>query len=450
MAFITLQLGQCGNQIGYELFDVICNDIHNNGLCSKKQNHHYNTISRERFFDETESGEFKSRAVLLDMEPKVIAQTFSMAAHSGKWTYDDKSQFSQKQGCGNNWANGYYAHAPKHQEIIMDLVRKQVEKCDRLGGFFNIMSMAGGTGSGMGTFITRCLHDVYPNSLLLNEIVWPFGNGEVIVQNYNAILTLSHLYQTSDALLVHENDVIHKICSQLMNMKHISFKDINQVIAHQLGSVFQPAYNTEEPSHYSRNHLGELMECLVPHPEFKMLGLHNIPQMSEHSLAYSTFTWQGLIKHLRQMLIANAKMEEGINWQVHPPSQMAKEKVNLKTGPFFNRSLANLAIFRGKDVESASAECFRDPALYTSWLQPENAFTIWKTPRAFNKYERLATLVSNSQCMLKPLDAIVEKAWNMFASRAYVHQYTKYGIDEEEFLQCFTTLEQVISSYSRL
>lgn len=53
------------------------------------------------------------------------------------------------------------------------------------------------------------------------------------------------------------------------------------------------------------------METLVPHPEFKMLGLRNIPQMPENSLAYSTFSWPGLIKHLRQMLIANAKMEEG-------------------------------------------------------------------------------------------------------------------------------------------
>lgn len=54
------------------------------------------------------------------------------------------------------------------------------------------------------------------------------------------------------------------------------------------------------------------MENLVPHPEFKMLGVRNIPQMSENSLAYSAFTWAGLLKHLRQMLISNAKMEEGI------------------------------------------------------------------------------------------------------------------------------------------
>lgn len=53
------------------------------------------------------------------------------------------------------------------------------------------------------------------------------------------------------------------------------------------------------------------MESLVPHPEFKMLGVRNIPHLSENSVAYSTFTWAGLLKHLRQMLISNAKMEEG-------------------------------------------------------------------------------------------------------------------------------------------
>jgi hypothetical protein len=63
--------------------------------------------------------------------------------------------------------------------------------------------------------------------------------------------------------------------------------------------------------HYFFFLTGDLMEHLVPHPEFKMLGVRNIPQMSAASLAYSAFTWAGLLKHLRQMLISSAKMEEG-------------------------------------------------------------------------------------------------------------------------------------------
>lgn len=57
--------------------------------------------------------------------------------------------------------------------------------------------------------------------------------------------------------------------------------------------------------------LGELVSGLACHPEYKLLSLCTIPQMPSSSIAYSTFSWPGLLKHLRQMLISNTKMEEG-------------------------------------------------------------------------------------------------------------------------------------------
>lgn len=328
----------------------------------------------------------------------------------------------------------------------------EVEKCDSLSGFFIIMSMAGGTGSGLGAFVTQKLQDQYSSSLKMNQIIWPYGTGEVIVQNYNSILTLSHLYRSSDALLIHENDAVHKICAKRMNIKQISFRDLNQVLAHQLGSVFQPTYSEDSSFHYRRNPLGDLMEHLVPHPEFKMLGVRNIPQMSAASLAYSAFTWAGLLKHLRQMLISSAKMEEGINWQVRPPLTGLPPigKASAHKEHHFNTSLANLVVLRGREVHSADVEGFKDPALYTSWLEPVDAFSVWKTQRAFDKYEKSAALVSNSQLLVKPLDMIVGKAWNMFSSKAFIHQYTKFGMEEEDFLDSFALLEQVVASYGSL
>ncbi|XP_051850083.1 tubulin delta chain isoform X1 [Antechinus flavipes] len=453
MSIVTIQLGQCGNQIGYEVFDTLCRDLNSTqGFCSKKENELYQMSCKEHFFNEEKKGVPVARALLIDMEPKVISQTLLKAAHSGRWKYGQHSHFCQKQGSGNNWAYGYSVHGPKHKESIMNLIQKEVEKYDSLSGFSTVMSMAGGTGSGLGAFLTQNLRDAYPNSFIINQIIWPYGTGEVIVQNYNSVLTLSHLYRSSDALLVHENDVVHKICAKLMNIKQISFRDINQVIAHQLGSIFQPTYSSEGSFQYRRNLLGDLMTSLVPHPEFKMLGLRNIPQMSENLLAYTTFAWAGLLKHLRQMLISHAKMEEGINWQVQPPLSgiPALENGPSNKDPHFNTSVANLVILRGKDVHDADLGGFKDPALYSSWLQPSDAFSEWRTQRAFNKYEKSAALVSNSQFLLKPLDTIIGKAWNMFASKAYVHQYTKFGIEEEDFLDSFTVLEQVLANYCNL
>lgn len=36
------------------------------------------------------------------------------------------------------------------------------------------------------------------------------------------------------------------------------------------------------------------------------------------------------------------------------------------------------------------------------------------------------------------------------SSRAYVHQYVKFGVSEENFLDSFTSVEQIVSSYRQL
>ncbi|KAK1786243.1 hypothetical protein P4O66_017598, partial [Electrophorus voltai] len=408
MSVVTVQLGQCGNQIGQEMFSTIHDDSVGAGQKMYKE------CSEERFFRVNAAGALVARAVLVDMEPKVISRAIAKASKSGHWTYGDKAHFCQKQGSGNNWANGYCVHGPRHRDAVEDLVRREAERCDRLAGIFAIMSVAGGTGSGVGTYVTQCLRDMYPQSFILNHLTWPYATGEVIVQNYNSVLTLSRLYHLSDALVVHENDTVHKICSQLMNIKNISISDINRVIAHQLGSILQPAVTTDSAPHYCRNALGDLLSSLVCHPEYKLLSLCSIPQMSQTSLAYSAYTWPGLLKHLRQMLIANARMEEGIDWKVCVP--LSGEESTANRQMCFNRSLSNLLILRGKDASSADTGGFKDASLYVPWLPPGGTFNTWNSPVPFNGYEKSATLVSNSQSLLKPLDNIVRKAWNMFAS----------------------------------
>jgi hypothetical protein len=85
--------------------------------------------------------------------------------------------------------------------------------------------------------------------------------------------------------------------------------------------------------------------------------------MPASSMAFSSYNWIGLLKHLHQMLIADSKMEEGINWSVRVDGMYHYIKItrlllntNLKidppptTGPYsqprqrniINRSLANI------------------------------------------------------------------------------------------------------------
>ena len=150
----------------------------------------------------------------------------------------------------------FRTHGPAAEEEILNMIQKEAEKCENLAGFMVFLSLAGGTGSGVGAYITQCVKDAFPNAFLLNQVVWPYNTGEVIVQNYNAVLTLSHLYHSSDAILVMENDQLHKICTRLLNLKKIGFKDINKVICHKLLGILQPAYTEKHRGYLNSNNLG--------------------------------------------------------------------------------------------------------------------------------------------------------------------------------------------------
>jgi tubulin delta len=124
------------------------------------------------------------------------------------------------------------------------MVRKEVECCDNFGGFLVLQSLAGGTGSGLGTYTTELLRDEYPAGFMLNQVVWPHEHGEVTVQHFNAILTLAHLHHASDGILVFENDALTRICTQLLKLQHPSFRNMNALIAKQMTAVLLPSYRT--------------------------------------------------------------------------------------------------------------------------------------------------------------------------------------------------------------
>ena len=71
MSIVTIQVGQCGNQIGQAFFDQLVDNVTQVGTdvtCS--------AYIREKvvstYFDRTKKESMTAKAVLLDMEPKVV------------------------------------------------------------------------------------------------------------------------------------------------------------------------------------------------------------------------------------------------------------------------------------------------------------------------------------------------------------------------------------------
>lgn len=87
----------------------------------------------------------------------------------------------------------------------------------------------------------------------------------------------------------------------------------------------------------------------------------------------------------------------------------------------------------------------------SKWRVTYSPVKLWHQPRVFSRYEKSLTLLSNSQMPVFKIDALVNKAWNMFSAKAYIHQYVKYGnFEEEELLNAFIFCEQVIKDYKNI
>lgn len=447
MSVVTVQLGQCGNQIGTQLFSTLYADA-----SSPTSLPTYRQVALDRFFHTPYgSRDLQARAVLVDMESKVVQHSLVEAEKVGKWRYDKKCVYAERRGSGNNWADGYLNHAPRAMTAILDKVRCQAERCDYLDSFLILMSVAGGTGSGVGARLTEYLHDEYPHATLVNSVVWPYASGEVIVQDYNSLLTTAHLQSSCDAILLLQNEQFHQICSKLLHLKEVAFSDINKAMSHSLASALQPTvpFDANPPTQqrevdsvvYGRCRLSSLSSSLCPHSHFKFLSVRTIPQVPDASQPYSRFIWPGLLKHLRQMLITDSSMDEGMDWGVTPASSLGRSRGRINT------SLANLLILRGSELDLVDTSLLSDPALYSRYVPTSCTCSVWCSSQAFNRYEKCCTLVSNSESCLGPLDKVCAKAWTMYSSRAYVHQYQKHGFAEEDFLRSFAAVEQIIRDY---
>lgn len=394
----------------------------------------------------------------MDMEPKVIEGVVSKARRSGTWRYEPKRTFARQSGSANNWAYGYSVHGRECQDDIINKIRQEVELCDNFGGFLLLQSLAGGTGSGVGTYVSEVVRDEFPSAFLLNHAVWPYESGEVIVQSYNAALALSHLSQVSDGVILVENENFQRICTQLLSIKRPSFADLNRVIGRQIATVLLPAF-TDKSKGYMW--LSDALQHMFSHPGYKLSTCKLIPQVATRSKDFNTFSWQYLCKHLLQMQIAGAFMEEGINWRIrlrdltqsgsHAHSTSYTTPSNLSAGTNLsriNRAYSSMVVLRGKESATADITGFHHPDLHSPLsIDP---LLVARDPTPFGGDDRTAVIWSTSQSVVQPLEKVVTKVYDMYTAGAYIHHYEKYGLGKSDFRSALLNLEQILNNYKNL
>lgn len=282
---ITIQAGQCGNQIGSSFWQKMIS------LHPKTQPNQY--------FYQADDNTPIPRAILVDLEPRVI----NSITQIGLFNHENIFVSNEGGGAGNNWANGYLFGKNKKNEIF-EIIQREAENSDLLEAFQLFHSIAGGTGSGMGSCILEELRDDFPKKIIQSTAVFPNNDevSEVVVQPYNSILTLKRLNKYCDSVIVMDNEALGRISSESLRIKHPSYNTINSLISTVLCASSTSLRNPT----YMYSDMKSIISTCVPVKNLNFLIPSYTPFISEEVKQISRKTTVNDI--LRRLMMNKNKM----------------------------------------------------------------------------------------------------------------------------------------------
>ena len=152
----------------------------------------------------------------------------------------------------------------------MDMIEREAEISESLEGFMFIHSIAGGTGSGLGSHLLENLNDRFPKKIITTYSVFPNLQADVVVQPYNCMLSMKRLIQNVDSVVVLDNTALNKLAIERLKLGNATHSEVNSLVS----TVMAASTTTLRYPGYMNNDMVSLLSSLIPTPKchFLMTG----------------------------------------------------------------------------------------------------------------------------------------------------------------------------------
>uniref|UniRef100_A0A6N2LXH3 Tubulin beta chain n=2 Tax=Salix viminalis TaxID=40686 RepID=A0A6N2LXH3_SALVM len=395
---LHIQGGQCGNQIGSKFWEVVCAE---HGIDPTGKYTGTSDLQLERvnvYYNEASCGRFVPRAVLMDLEPGTMDSV--RTGPYGQIFRPDNFVFGQS-GAGNNWAKGHYTEGAELIDSVLDVVRKEAENCDCLQGFQVCHSLGGGTGSGMGTLLISKIREEYPDRMMLTFSVFPSPKvSDTVVEPYNATLSVHQLVENADECMVLDNEALYDICFRTLK--------------------FPGQLNSD---------LRKLAVNLIPFPRLHFFMVGFAPLTSRGSQQYRSLT----VPELTQQM-----------WD--------SKNMMCAADPRHGRYLTASAMFRGKmstkevDEQMMNVQN-KNSSYFVEWIPNNVKSSVCDIPPI--GLTMSSTFIGNSTSIQEMFRRVSEQFTAMFRRKAFLHWYTGEGMDEMEFTEAESNMNDLVSEYQQ-
>mmetsp|Transcript_126829 Transcript_126829/g.355177 ORF Transcript_126829/g.355177 Transcript_126829/m.355177 type:complete len:442 (+) Transcript_126829:89-1414(+) len=420
---VHIQAGQCGNQIGAKFWEVMAAE---HGIDPSGKYVGDNPLQLTRinvYFNEGQEGRYVPRAILTDLEPGTMDSI--RAGAYGKLFRPDNFVFGQS-GAGNNWAKGHYTEGAELVDSIMECIRKEAEACDVLQGFQVTHSMGGGTGSGMGTLLVSKVKEEFPDRIISTYSVVPSPKvSDTVVEPYNATLSIHQLVENADQCFALDNEALYDICFRTLKLANPTYGDLNHLIANAITGT---TCSLRFPGQLNCD-LRKLAVNMVPFPRLHFFLVGFAPLTAFSSQGFRVLTVPEL-------------------------TQQAFDAKNMMCAadPRHGRYLTCAMMFRGKmsskEVDDQMLQIVnKNSSYFVEWIPNNLKASICDIPP--KGLTMSSVFIGNSTAIQEAWKRVADQFTVMFRRKAFLHWYTGEGMDEMEFTEAESNLNDLVSEYQQ-
>jgi tubulin beta len=253
--------------------------------------------------------------------------------------------------------------------------------------------------------------------MLTNTVIpSPIPYSANALETYNSVLSVHQLVENTDLTVCYDNLALKNVYLKRLNQKSFTLDDQNSLISrcmlNQTSCMRLPRQQEID--------LRKMAVNLVPFPRLHFF----LPFLSFSSN-------KGLIDAFTDT----------------PTNNLAS--VDYRHGRFL--SLAN--IFRGKDL---SLEEILNQTLnlknknsdyFVEWIPNNYVIGVCQEPE--KNIEVSSTFISNSSAIIEAFHRLSENFTAMFRKKAFLHHYTGEGMDEMEFPEAESNMNDLVSEYQQ-
>merc|ERR1711991_1192669 len=248
---------------------------------------------------------------------------------------------------------------------------------------------------------------------------------DTVVEPYNATLSVHQLVENADQCFALDNEALYDICFRTLKLTTPTYGDLNHLVS---AAIAGTTCSLRLPGQLNCD-LRKLAVNMVPFPRLHFFMIGFAPLTSRGSPQYRALT----VPELTQQ-------------------QFDAKNMMCASDPRHGRYLTACCMFRGrmstKEVDEQMLNVVnKNSSYFVEWIPNNIKSSVCDTPPKGLKMS--TTFIGNSTAIQEMFKRVSEQFTAMFRRKAFLHWYTGEGMDEMEFTEAESNMNDLVSEYQQ-